>query len=306
MGAASCTNFSRGETPASSSSPSPTQRQRGAKAAVTASKDDAKNKSLQQGGQYNGEWKDSQRHGTGKFTYPNGDWYEGDWLEGKATGQGKFWTRASTYNGSWDQDLKHGYGEETFEDGHVYCGEYRQGQRHGKGKLTRPDKSVYEGEFADNNQEGYGTLKTRSKHKYTGMWVENYMHGQGRYEWPDGTSYDGQYNMNVKEGDGIFMGKHGERIDCSWWRGKPTGPVKFRGHDYDAIPMVWQDWHRLRWLRGSRFCGPALSLFALPRLRPLRSLLRAAYEIPPARPPLRGHSSPNAFVFASAEQSWYV
>lgn len=64
--------------------------------------------------------------------------------------------------------------------------------------------------------------------------------------------------------------------------------------------------HRLRWLRGPGLCGPTLSLPAMPRLRPLRSLLRAANGSPPARPPLRGHSSPNAFVFSSAEQSWDV
>merc|ERR1719145_482590 len=98
-----------------------------------------------------GEGANARRHGQGKFTYPNGDWYSGQWIEGKASGEGTFWTRQSTYVGTWDQDLKHGKGEERFEDGATYTGEFRMGYRQGLGTLVWPDGSTYEGQFQNNN-----------------------------------------------------------------------------------------------------------------------------------------------------------
>lgn len=37
-----------------------------------------------------GSWADDQRHGTGKYYYPNGDYYNGDWLKHERHGQGEY------------------------------------------------------------------------------------------------------------------------------------------------------------------------------------------------------------------------
>jgi len=205
-------------------------------------------------GTYQGQMQGDQRHGQGKFTYPNGDTYDGQWIDNKASGQGTFKTRGSLYSGSWECDLKHGQGEERFfEDKEdkktklVYVGEFRQGYRHGYGELTWQDESCYVGRFVNNNQEGYGCFKWRNKHKFEGEWLDNYMHGQGRYGWPDGTAFEGQYQMNLKHGEGTFLSKDGHQMNCRWVHGKPSGSVSFRTPHADSQPTVWNEGVMLSW-----------------------------------------------------------
>lgn len=38
-----------------------------------------------------GSWADDQRHGNGKYFYPNGDYYNGEWLKHERHGQGEYY-----------------------------------------------------------------------------------------------------------------------------------------------------------------------------------------------------------------------
>ncbi|MDE0347003.1 MAG: 2-isopropylmalate synthase, partial [Boseongicola sp.] len=46
-------------------------------------------KQYDDGGVYEGTFKDGQQHGQGTYRLPNGYVYEGEWVEGKIEGQGK-------------------------------------------------------------------------------------------------------------------------------------------------------------------------------------------------------------------------
>jgi len=43
---------------------------------------------VQNGYQYEGEYEEGHKHGSGKFTYPNKSYYEGGWERGKMHGDG--------------------------------------------------------------------------------------------------------------------------------------------------------------------------------------------------------------------------
>ena len=53
---------------------------------------------INQGGMYEGEWRNGLHEGEGKMTYENGDYYEGMWSTGEKKGNGK--ARKTRENGA--------------------------------------------------------------------------------------------------------------------------------------------------------------------------------------------------------------
>jgi len=42
------------------------------------------------GAKYEGSYQNDLKHGSGRYTYPNGDIYDGEWQNGLRHGQGKY------------------------------------------------------------------------------------------------------------------------------------------------------------------------------------------------------------------------
>ena len=85
---------------------------------------------------YVGEWKNSQYHGKGTFTYANGMVETGEWKNSRLNGLG---TR--TYGrGAWNGD--------------IYVGEFNNGDLHGKGTYISTDGTIQKGLWRNNNFYG--------------------------------------------------------------------------------------------------------------------------------------------------------
>lgn len=200
------------------------------------------------GSVYVGAKKGDLRHGFGKYTYPNGDWYEGQWEHNKAHGEGTFWTRTGTYVGRWREDLKHGLGTEEFvEGGAQYKGQFAHGFREGKGVLVWPDGSRYEGEFVNSSQQGKGTFTWKSRATFVGQWENNYIHGEGTYTYADGSTYEGQFVNNLKDGLGTFTTRGGRKIEGRWQDGRPLGVLALKTEKCEAPSVVWKGGFMVSW-----------------------------------------------------------
>ena len=68
------------------------------------------------GGVYEGEWKDGLRHGQGTHTYANGNVYEGEWKAGKRNGYGAYTSdhEDMQYVGGWKDGKEDGHGIKIF------------------------------------------------------------------------------------------------------------------------------------------------------------------------------------------------
>eukprot|EP01083_Nonionella_stella_P003439 9865_1 len=98
--------------------------------------------SARHGDEYEGQFKDNRREGTGTYRYSNGNVYVGEFVSNFRTGWGKYaWLDNSTrngdeYEGQFKRGLQHGTGTYRYSDGDVYVGEWVNGNRTGNGKLT--------------------------------------------------------------------------------------------------------------------------------------------------------------------------
>ncbi len=66
---------------------------------------------------YEGEWHQNKKHGIGKFTYVDGEYF-GRFENGQRHGEGVFTykTTKDIYSGSWKHGKKHGRGTFIFTD----------------------------------------------------------------------------------------------------------------------------------------------------------------------------------------------
>lgn len=88
------------------------------------------------GDSYQGSFKGNKFHGTGIYSYSNGDSYSGEFIDGKrTTGILKF-VCGDEYAGDFDQKgLYCGYSLYRQANGDTYCGDWLEGKRHGNGVL---------------------------------------------------------------------------------------------------------------------------------------------------------------------------
>jgi len=146
-----------------------------------------KEKMVEDGSRYRGQWKGNFRHGHGFLTMADGQTYEGNFEDSRAHGHG-VWQESSgtTYEGQWKRHRKQGFGKYRHVDGTVYEGEWYFDQKSGRGIETWLDGTRYEGEFLQGRKHGVGIYKCidtrRRECRYEGQWASDQMDGEGRYE----------------------------------------------------------------------------------------------------------------------------
>ena len=78
-------------------------------------------KQYDDGGVYEGTFRNGRQHGQGSYTLPSGYRYEGDWVDGQIVGQGRAtYPNGSTYEGHFDAGKPNGTGRITYADGGTY------------------------------------------------------------------------------------------------------------------------------------------------------------------------------------------
>ena len=92
-------------------------------------------KQYDDGGVYEGTFKDGKQHGSGTYRLPNGYDYSGDWVEGEIRGQGRARVpeRLGLRGRSSSPGKPEGNGKITFADGGTYEGDWLDGKINGQG-----------------------------------------------------------------------------------------------------------------------------------------------------------------------------
>ena len=90
---------------------------------ATAQTGNVQTKQYDDGGIYEGTFRNGLQHGTGTYTLPNGYEYAGEWIDGEIRGTGVA----------------------RFPNGSVYEGEFTKGKPEGIGKIVFSDGGTYEG-----------------------------------------------------------------------------------------------------------------------------------------------------------------
>ena len=102
-------------------------------------------------------WKKKGYHGPVICNYADGAEYQGEWQDGKRHGTGTYISPTGTrYEGEWENDEASGHGVCHYADGMKYDGQFENGERHGKGVLISPEGDCYEGQFKYDLLNGEG------------------------------------------------------------------------------------------------------------------------------------------------------
>ena len=227
-------------------------------------------------GVYDGQWKDNQRTGHGRWEYRRKtvpSWhglltfshtgylnvYEGSWYNDAGTGQGRhvYWD-GSHYEGGHLSLLPHGTGVMTYCNKDQFVGEWVRGKRHGKGKMVYSTEQYRVVERVDS--EGHLVQPTEQEQReaesmaawqrplyveYDGDWANDLPHGYGTCLYPDGTVYSGQLQGGHATGQGRTVYANGDRYEGGHIAGIREGrgmyTWKQTGNAYDG---QWKEGRR--------------------------------------------------------------
>ena len=188
-------------------------------------------------GTYAGDVLDGVEHGTGTFTWNNGNSYSGNWVNGSQTGEGAFvfaqapWT-GDTYTGDFVDGVRQGQGTYTFANGNTYTGNWVNGSQTGEGTFVFAQApwtgDTYTGDFVDGVRQGQGNYTFANGNTYTGNWVNGSRTGEGTFTWIDGDTYTGDFVDGILEGQGTFTWADGTFYSGGWLDSSPTGTSPYR------------------------------------------------------------------------------
>jgi uncharacterized caspase-like protein len=150
---------------------------------------------------YVGEFKDGLKHGTGAYTWENGDHYEGGFVEDRPDGAGKY----------------------RFANGDTYEGEVKAGVVAGRGTYVTKSGDRIEGSFADGKANGTGIYRFASGDRYEGEMVYGKLQGKGRYFSANGDRMEAQFADGRPQGKGVYHFSNGDRYEGDLQGGALTG-----------------------------------------------------------------------------------
>jgi len=191
---------------------------------------------------YDGEWKEGQIHGKGKYTFSDGKILDGEWRDGSFGGRFKEETpeqqrRANDQvkqsiaemkkpqqkellkalktdiedpgdRGLWGTITYPQQTDESEDDQppdekvKEYKGEILDEQPSGYGTQTFINGDTYSGLFKNGKPYGIGIKRYQNGSSYTGHWENGKMSGWGRFDYPGGEYYDGFWKDGYAEGYG--------------------------------------------------------------------------------------------------------
>ena len=179
---------------------------------------------------YDGEWKDDEYHGKGKYTTcvnSSISIYEGDFKCGKAEGKGVLIINGDKYEGDFINWLMEGKGIYSFKNGDKYEGDFKKGQISGYGEYYFKNGNVYKGHFENAKGNGYGisfyNFGDNKGNRYEGNHKDFHKDGKGIYYYNNGDIYEGEFKNNEKNGKGIFYYKNGDREMGNYIEEKKVG-----------------------------------------------------------------------------------
>ena len=150
---------------------------------------------------YVGEFKDGLKHGTGAYTWENGDHYEGGFVDDRPDGTGKY----------------------RFANGDTYEGEVKAGVVAGRGTYVTKSGDRIEGSFADGKANGVGIYRFASGDRYEGEMVYGKLQGKGRYFSANGDRMEAQFIDGRPQGKGVYHFSNGDRYEGDLQGGALTG-----------------------------------------------------------------------------------
>uniref|UniRef100_A0A7S1JU65 MORN repeat-containing protein 5 n=1 Tax=Vitrella brassicaformis TaxID=1169539 RepID=A0A7S1JU65_9ALVE len=179
-------------------------------------------------------------HGTGVLPSMDGTTklYEGEWRDGERHGTGKEFDGSIVCDGQWNNNQRHGQGQEFTQQICVYTGSWLNGKRHGRGKEVDSRRQlVYEGDWANGEKTYRGEGKVRCMElkgdrgkplgSYSGEVLDGKPHGEGELleskEDMYGSRrviYNGRWKHGKWHGDGRASFEYSDRGPVVWFKGE--------------------------------------------------------------------------------------
>ncbi|XP_063981990.1 radial spoke head 1 homolog isoform X1 [Diachasmimorpha longicaudata] len=196
-------------------------------------------------GVYEGEKNSKgERHGIGKYQFPNGDVYVGGYCQGLRNNQGVYvFKNGARYDGTWRGALKYGRGTFFYPDGTRYEGEWKKDKKSGFGVYYYSNKDIYEGAWRNDVRHGLGTYHfNESGIKFMGTWLNDCIEGPGELVYPR-YHFHGSWKDNLPYGRGCFVFEnncmqHGHYIHQVNSKDQQDEVIKNKQQQMDSLP-VW-------------------------------------------------------------------
>ncbi|PHR71392.1 MAG: hypothetical protein COA67_06725 [Lutibacter sp.] len=192
------------------------------------------------GNSYDGEYKNDKRNGKGLFLWKIGDKYDGESVDDFRTGKGKYtWASGDSYEGDFVKNKTEGFGTHIWESGNKYVGEYKNSKRNGQGTFTYAKGSKYIGEYKDNKFHGFGKeYDENGLLFYEGNYINNMFEGLGTYYYKNESKYIGNWKKDKRNGFGKIYYKNTElKYEGDFENGKING----KGVSYDIDGVKFHD-----------------------------------------------------------------
>lgn len=136
--------------------------------------------------------------------------YEGEFLFSLRHGAGKQEFQDDVYDGGWMWDKRHGAGTLTQSDGTTISGTWKAGLLDGHVSMKdRDGKIFFEGEFKDGKRHGIGRLDFPNGDRYDGGWKQGVLHDRGSYHYANGDVLIGMWHEGRYDGPAMLMFEDG-------------------------------------------------------------------------------------------------
>ena len=191
---------------------------------------------------YDGEFKEGLKHGTGLYSWENGDRYEGEFVDDRPSGKGKYrFSTGDTYEGDVRSGVITGRGVYVSKNGDQFEGSFADGRPHGTGIYRFASGDRYEGEMASGKMQGRGRYIAKSGDRIESSFVEGRPQGKGTYFFSNGDRYEGDITAGALTGQGSYFYASGLKYEGRVVDGRPQGAGVFWFSDGSRFDGVFEN-----------------------------------------------------------------